>query len=138
LVEFESGWNAIFTDLVPGIGELIARIADRVRLLALSNTNATHATYWKARYAPVFERFERVFCSHELSARKPEHAAYAAIAEYANVSPHRIVFFDDVPEFVEGARRFGLRSFLAEGCPTIEAPLVRLGVLPATAGPPCP
>lgn len=134
LAEFESGWNAIFTDLVPGISELVPRVADRVRLFALSNTNATHARYWKARYAPVFERFERVFCSHELRARKPERAAYAAIADYANVSPHRIAFFDDIPEFVEGARQFGFRSFLAEGCGTIEAPLVRLGVLPSPQG----
>jgi putative hydrolase of the HAD superfamily len=129
LESFASGWNAIFESLVPGIDALIPRIADRVRLLALSNTNATHAAFWKTRYAPVFVRFERLFCSHEMGTRKPERAIYDEIVQYAGVPPHRVVLFDDIPEFVDGARSAGLRGFVAEGTASIETHLRTLGVL---------
>lgn len=44
----------------------------------------------------------------EIGARKPEPQAYLAAAAALAVAPEGIVFLDDTPECVEGARRVGM------------------------------
>jgi putative hydrolase of the HAD superfamily len=46
--------------------------------------------------------------STEVGARKPAPEAYLAAAAALAVAPEGIVFLDDTPECVEGARRVGM------------------------------
>jgi FMN phosphatase YigB (HAD superfamily) len=81
----------------------------------LSNTNAHH---WQvlvptdaatARY-PAIGRLHHHFASHLIGALKPDPATYAAVEEATGVRGHDVLFFDDLPDNVEGARRFGWRA----------------------------
>jgi HAD superfamily hydrolase (TIGR01509 family) len=107
-----TGWNAIYVDEVPGMRALLATVADRFPLYAFTNSNRTHHAFSSARYADVLGTFRRVFVSFELGRRKPERAAFEAIAAAIGVPLDRILFFDDTPANVEGARAIGMRAVL--------------------------
>jgi putative hydrolase of the HAD superfamily len=40
---FEKGWNSIYQDIIPNIDKLLQQIKPNYRLVALTNTNITHA-----------------------------------------------------------------------------------------------
>jgi putative hydrolase of the HAD superfamily len=58
--------------------------------------------------------------------RKPERAAFEAIASEIGVPLGGIVFFDDTLENVEGARAAGLRAIHARSVADIERALAEL------------
>jgi glucose-1-phosphatase len=103
-----AGWNAIYVREVPGIRALLWAAADRFPLYAFTNSNPTHHTFSRVRYADVLQIFRRVFVSCEMGLRKPERAAFEAIAAAVGVPLERILFFDDTPANVEGARAAGM------------------------------
>jgi len=105
-----AGWNEIFTEEITAVVRLVDRVRHRVPVYAFSNTNAAHMRVWSQRFAPALEHFREVFVSHELGARKPERAAFEAVARRIGVEPGRILFFDDSQANVEGARIAGLQA----------------------------
>jgi putative hydrolase of the HAD superfamily len=126
--DFEEGWNSIFLDSLPGIERLVQQLRQKLRLVILSNTNALHAREWRTRYAEVLSNFERVFASHEIGASKPQPEAYQIVLDYLKTDPERVVFFDDSPENVAGARRMGIRAFVATSPQQIAAELRGMGL----------
>lgn len=110
--EFDEGWNAIYLDVVPGIEHILRDLRRRFRLIALTNTNVLHAQTWKMRYASVLEHFERVFCSHEMKARKPEQRAFEIVLNYLALNPTQIILLDDNPEFVSAASQLHITGIL--------------------------
>ncbi len=106
------GWNAIYVDEVPGIREILRAAAERLPLYAFTNSNPTHYAFCSARYADVLKSFRKVFVSSELGVRKPERAAFEAIGVAIGVPLERILFFDDPPVNVEGARTIGMPAVL--------------------------
>lgn len=106
------GWNAVFVREIREVVELLPRLAQRLPLYVLSNTNHAHHEFFSRRYAAALTHFRRVFVSHELGARKPEPEAFRRVAEAIGVPPGRVLFFDDLPENVEGARQAGMPGVL--------------------------
>lgn len=134
-------------DEYPRVGGLVDALhAAGVATGILSNTNASH---WEimlpgsvgpsARF-PALARVRHRVASHLVAARKPEPEAFAHVEAVANVRGGRVLFFDDLVENCDAARRFG---WLAEtvdpfGDPVsqIEGHLARRGVAigPGSAG----
>jgi putative hydrolase of the HAD superfamily len=108
--QFHDGWNAIYDGVIPGMETLLRSIRPHVRLIALTNTNAGHADVWKPRYAGLMDVFERIFCSHELGARKPEPASFQAVLDYLALPADRTGFFDDREDNVQAAWAMGMRG----------------------------
>ena len=109
--QFAHGWCAIFRGVIPGAGELLARLA-RVRPVFLfSNTNALHYERWTAQFPELIAPVTRIICSQQIGLRKPAVEAYEKVCSMIGVAPQRIAFFDDLAENVEGARRAGLTAF---------------------------
>jgi putative hydrolase of the HAD superfamily len=107
-----AGWNAIYLDEVPGIRDTLRRAAEHRPLYAFTNSNVTHQACWTVRYAEVLRHFGRIFVSCELGLRKPERAAFEAIATAIGVPLDRILFLDDTRANVEGARSIGMPAVL--------------------------
>lgn len=126
--DFERGWNDLYLEIKPGIDDLLRQLQPRLRLLALTNTNVVHAPVWRVRYASVLSRFERVLCSHEIGARKPEPAAFRAALDVLGLPGRAVMFVDDNPENVSAAARLGLQALLATTASEIAAELRRRGV----------
>ena len=74
--QFEDGWNAIYGSTIKGIEDLLNSLKPNYKLIALTNTNITHAPVWREKYRNTLTHFEKVFSSHELKARKSEPESY--------------------------------------------------------------
>lgn len=108
--DFQAGWNGVFCGIVDGMERLLDRLAGRVRLVLLSNTNALHVAAFEPEYEALLSRFERRFYSHELGARKPEPEAFAPVLAYLEMPPGQVAFVDDRPENVQAAEQAGMRG----------------------------
>lgn len=109
------GWGAIFVEAIEPTVEAIAQVKDRIPVYAFSNSNAAHHAVWSRRFAPALAHFRKVFVSSDLGLRKPERAAFEAIAREIGVPSQHILFFDDTRENVEGARAAGLHAVHVRG-----------------------
>ena len=98
------GWNAIFAGLVPGIGERIAALAERLPIFAFTNTNVTHQPVWEELYAEVLKPFRKIYVSSEIGLRKPDVDAFRWVATDMGTSTSQVLFLDDHPENILGAR----------------------------------
>ena len=90
-----------------------ARAAGR-RVGALSNEAYSFIGREFFAGRPEFAELDAFVDSTELGVRKPAPEAYLAAAEALAVAPSDIVFLDDTPEWVEGARRVGMVGILVD------------------------
>lgn len=94
-----------------GVHELLDELNSAGYVTAcLSNTNLEH---WQQmldpsdRAALPMDRIRHHFASHLLGMRKPDEAIYRHVENATGFQGGQVVFFDDLPENVEGARRVG-------------------------------
>ena len=106
--DFADGWDRIFGPAIAPTVALLPRLAPRIPLYVLSNTNATHHAYWGSRYAAALAPARRQFLSCEMGLRKPDREAFEAVSNAIGVPLGRILFFDDTELNVEGARAAGM------------------------------
>ena len=126
--QFLEGWNAIFAGEMPGIAALLARAAKRLPLYAFSNTNAAHVEHFSRAYANVLGHFREIFLSSSIGLRKPDAGAYDHVVKAVGVPAHRIVFFDDLAENIEGARARGLMAVHVTSPDDVADALAALGI----------
>jgi glucose-1-phosphatase len=126
--QFLAGWNSIFIGEMAGIRDVLARVEGRLPLYVFSNTNAPHQAYWSVRFVELLRPFKKIFVSNELGLRKPEPAAFAAVTAGIGVPAGRVLFFDDSPPNVTGARACGLHAVEVTATVDIERALVTYGL----------
>lgn len=126
--DFCRHWSSIFLPdtLIPE--ELIVRLKERYRLLLLSNTNAIHIDMVREHYG-ILRHFNHLILSHEVKAMKPDPKIYAAALAHAEAEPHECFFTDDIPDYVEGARRAGIDAEQFTGYPNLLDHLRSRGLL---------
>jgi putative hydrolase of the HAD superfamily len=114
-------WTSIFThELLPE--SLLESLSKRYRLVLLSNTNPIHFEMIRGAY-PHLRHFHDLTLSYEVGALKPEEAIYRAALKQAGCKPEECFYTDDIPEFVEGGRRFGFDSVQFESREQLELEL---------------
>lgn len=123
------GWNAIYVDEITDTLNAILSVRDKLPCFAFTNSNPTHQCAWMTAYPAVVAAFDRVFVSSELRLRKPERAAFDAIAEATGVRSPAILFFDDTEENVEGARAAGLQAVHVQAPSDVTRALSAIGAL---------
>src|SRR5229473_1211472 len=126
--QFLEGWNAIFAGEMPGIAPLLARAARRLPLYAFSNTNGAHVEHFSKAYADLLRPFREMYLSSTIGLRKPDAAAYDHVVQAIGVPASRIVFFDDLPENIEGARARGLAAVHVTSPADVAETLAALGI----------
>ena len=115
-------WSCIFLPetLVPE--SLLAGLGERYRLLVLSNTNAIHFDMVRQNY-PILRHFDDLVLSYEVKAMKPSPAIYREAIVRAQCSPEECFYTDDIPAFVEAARREGIDAVQFQTCAQLERDL---------------
>lgn len=122
----------------PGIDGLLDDLAAAgVRTGCLSNTSDLHWRMMRSRGGAnsiPLDRLHHCFASHLVGLRKPDDAIYAHVERETGTPGNRIVFFDDVGENVEAARRRGWHGCRIDPAPDDAIPQARqfllgLGVL---------
>jgi glucose-1-phosphatase len=126
--QFATGWNKIYLDEFPGIGKTLVKLKQNYRLVALTNTNATHARVWPEKYAGVLQHFEKIFSSHEMGTRKPEEQAYQIVLDYLQLSPAETIFLDDTVPNVTGADKLGIKGIVVTSSTQMIADLKKEGI----------
>jgi FMN phosphatase YigB (HAD superfamily) len=112
LEEFESAWCDIFEVNQPMLDTLrcIDGLAEKPRLLLLSNTNEPHRRWLFERYPEIFQRFQGGVYSHLAGCMKPYDQIYETlIADWA-IDPEQTFYIDDLPANIVAGKRFGLHS----------------------------
>jgi len=120
-------WSSIFLPetLIPE--SLVKGLARRYRLLLLSNTNAIHYRMIRANY-PLMRHFHDQVLSYEVRALKPADRIYQEALRRAGCRPEECFYTDDVPEYVEAAKRHGIDAVRFESAEQLELELKSRGV----------
>jgi HAD superfamily hydrolase (TIGR01509 family) len=105
----------------------VEKLAGRVKLGLVSNTNAVHARFCRERL-PVLARFDTLMMSHEVGLVKPDPAIYRTALDRLGAVPERSVFFDDIPAYVQAARSLGMHAEVFTTAAAFERDLVALKV----------
>jgi len=83
---------------------------------------------WARINIPVFSLPQIAVFSCEVNLIKPEEAIYRRLLSLAGVKADELVFFDDIPENVNSARKLGIKAFLWKDPGNARQELLSLGV----------
>lgn len=122
------GWSDIYVEAKDGIGALLDAARTKFPLYAFTNSNPSHRAVWSERFAADLEAFTSIFVSSDLGERKPDRAAFDAVAAMIGVPASSILYFDDSPENVVGGRDAGLQAVHVTSTDSVRAALSRLSV----------
>lgn len=120
-------FTAIPLGLFPGAQELVASVPDHLVTGVLSNTNAIH---WEGQEdAEVIQSLcNRSYLSYELGMTKPDRDIFDHVIADLDIPAERILFVDDSPSNIEGARDAGLQAEVVRGPVAGAAVLSRYGI----------
>lgn len=124
--EFADIWCDIFAEQLEVTG-LLDEIGKHADLLLLSNTDPLHIAYVRSHYG-FLEKFARLVLSCEVGHAKPAPQIFErALGLVAPAA--RMIYIDDVPEFVAAARACGLGAEQFVDAAKLRRDLGQFGVL---------
>ena len=104
--QFSSLWSTIFLPEPLVSGEFLAALRRGYRMVLVSNTNDIHFRMLEQTY-PLLGHFDAQVLSFRVGALKPSERIYEEAVRQAGCQPQECFYTDDVPEFVEGAKKIG-------------------------------
>ena len=113
--------------LYAGAQQLLLQLKDSCQLAVLSNTNAVH---WPRliHECELHRYFSHIFASHRIACAKPDPKAFHHVINTLNVTPGKILSFDDNLVNVAAARRLGINSRQASSVGQVRAHLREFGL----------
>ena len=122
------GWNDIFVRAITDVDPMLRAAREKFPLHAFTNSNPTHQAAWFPRFAAELSVFDRTFVSSEIGLRKPDVEAFATVAAALDTTTDRVLFFDDTPENVTGARASGMQAVLVNSTADVRRALRHVGI----------
>ncbi len=113
--DFDTWWCSIFADEPLVEASWLRELSQRHRMGLLSNTDPIHFGYIRRQFEELLAPFDFFVTSFDAGAVKPAEAIYAAAERQAECPPERILYFDDIPEFIAAARARGWQAELFQG-----------------------
>lgn len=107
--EFCRAWNNALEPDPLLDARFFSALAARLQLALLSNTDPIHVKHMEAQFE-VFSFFPVRLYSCSVGLRKPSRAIYEKAIAALGVPPEKILYVDDVEDFVEAGRRAGLQT----------------------------
>lgn len=127
--EFPQLWSSIFPPYTLIPESLLAGLKRNYRLLLLSNTNSIHfEIIRKTETYRLLDHFDDYILSYEVGAMKPLERIYEAALEKAGCRPEECFYTDDIPAYVEGARKAGIDAVQFIGHQPLIAEMDRRGI----------
>lgn len=110
-------WNGMLLDLPQRRLDFVIELRKQYDVYLLSNTNHTHINYLHRVMLPKIEvvqfeetYFKKVYYSHEVKMRKPNHNIYEHVIADSGVDPTKSIFIDDNFDNVRAAQEVGLHA----------------------------
>lgn len=109
-------WNAMLLDLPQHRLQLLKQLKTEYNIYLLSNTNKIHISEFenklgKEQYNEFYQLFDKVYYSHEIGCRKPNAEAFEIIINENNLISEEVLFIDDSPQHIEGAKKLGIKTY---------------------------
>lgn len=101
-------WSDIFVE-DQRVSEMILALKRRGRLGLLSNTDPLHFNYILSKF-PIIQIFDKWILSYDVGFKKPAVEIFQAALKWASVEPKKIIFIDDIKEYVEVAISLGMHG----------------------------
>ena len=114
--QVKNAWNAMLLDLPEERIKLLKSLNQNYAIFLLSNTNALHICEFKKKlgdneYTEFYNLFDKVYYSHKIGFRKPQAEAFTIILKQNKLSAHEVLFIDDSPQHIEGAKKLGIQAY---------------------------
>lgn len=110
-------WNAMLLGLPKVRLDWVLELRKKYKVYLLSNTNHSHIQYLHRSMLPAIEvtdfeetYFEKVYYSHEVKMRKPNHNIYEHVIRDAALDPSESIFIDDNRDNIKAAQEVGLHA----------------------------
>lgn len=126
-----AGFNASLVGEIDETLQLLEAAHRQVPCYAISNTNAVHIAEIERAFPRLLPRFDRVFASHAIGARKPQPEAFEHVLRAIGLPAPEVLLFDDLQANVDGARACGLQAVLVRRPADVQAALAARGLLGA-------
>ena len=125
--EFCEIWSSIFSRNTLITGEFLSSLSRFCPLILVSNTNHIHFEMIRENY-PLLRHFTEFILSYKVKAMKPSPVIYQAAVKAAGCDPGECFFTDDIAEYVEGARQFGIDAVQFQDADKLVQDLKQRGV----------
>jgi putative hydrolase of the HAD superfamily len=115
--EIIQAWNSMIVGFQPDTIAMLNRLKDQYRLFLLSNTNALHEVYYNNLLhrdhgiRNLTDVFEKVYYSHDLNMRKPDHEIFLHVLADSMLDPKETLFVDDTEVHVIAAGELGIHTY---------------------------
>ncbi len=134
--ELVHGWNSVYIGVNRDVERLLRHVTEQgVRVVAVTNTNASHQRVWQERFADSLGFFAAIYSSWEAGTRKPEPSLFTHVLESEEIAPHQALFIDDLQVNVEAADRLGIDAVLYTCAQSLRDALASRGILAAESRP---
>jgi len=127
--EFCDVWNSVMSRKLILPERLFKQLSKKCRLVLLSNTDPIHVACMESKF-DFIRYFPKRIYSCDVGAVKPSVKIFRAAIKAAGAPPSRVLFIDDIRQYVVAARRAGLHAIQFRSRPQLEAALRRLRLLP--------
>ena len=110
-------WNAMILGFQKDTIDLLKRLRKEYRLFLLSNTNALHEEYYNDLLyrnhgiRNLTDIFERVYYSHDLHMRKPDHEIFEHVIADSRLNAGETLYVDDTEIHVNAAGDLGINAY---------------------------
>ena len=110
-------WNAMILGFRPDTVKLLTKLREKYRLFLLSNTNAIHEVYYndilhmKHGIPNLTGIFEKVYYSHDVNMRKPDHEIFQYVLDDSRINPRETLYIDDTEVHVKAAGDLGIHVY---------------------------
>lgn len=105
--QFVDAWNSIFLSETILPDGLLEKLAQKHRLIILSDTNKLHFEFIKQNFS-IMRHFDDFVLSHKVGFQKPSTEIFEAAIEKARCLPEECFYTDDKKLYIEKAKEFGI------------------------------
>jgi HAD superfamily hydrolase (TIGR01509 family) len=125
--EFVNIWNPIFREN-PEVNEIILSLKEKgYPIFLLSNTNELHFSYIIEKY-PIVHAMDEWILSFEVGVKKPGKRIFDAIFEKTDVRHDEVFYIDDIQEYVDAAKGFGMDGIVFRDAAQLRQALKEKGI----------
>jgi len=127
--QFTEVWNSALDPTPIHHNGLFKNLSKHYRLGLLSNTDPIHVARLESSYDffRFFPKSQRVY-SCALGASKPNPLIYREALHVCKVRAQKAVYVDDIPEYVDAARRLGLSAIHFRSSEQLHQDFASLGI----------
>ena len=113
--QIKNAWNSMLLDLPEKIMHFIEELKKKYQIYLLSNTNSIHINelkkkIGKKKYNEFYNLFDKIYYSYEIGLRKPDKNAFLLILRTHKLNPKNVLFIDDSPQHIIGAKNIGINT----------------------------